>query len=128
MYRGEKMEKIFYKWPLEQGKKWTYSFKTDLPLTGTSTIPQTMTSNVSAEVKGWESIEVPTGKFKAIKIVYKTNWTTENPSSSGSSVGTSWYCPDVKTYVQYMFEAIGADGSPQTRNVTQLALYKTDNK
>jgi len=127
-YRGEKMDKIWYKWPLELGKKWNYVVKTDLAPVGTSTQPQVMTSNFAAEVKSFESIEVPAGKFKAIKIVYKGNWSTENPAASGTSVSTSWYSPEAKNFVQYTYEAFGADGVPQTRTIQQLVLLHTDDK
>jgi hypothetical protein len=128
MFRGERMEKVFYKWPLEPGKKWTYQYKNDLPPTGTATTPQTMTTNVNAEVVGWETIEVPAGKFKVLKIIYKANTITENPFSTAASTSMQWYSPDVKGEVQSSFEAIGADGMPQARTMRQLVQYKPDNK
>ena len=123
MYRGEKLERITYKWPLEPGKKWSYQIKEDLPLAANATTPQVITNNTDAEVKGWEVIEVPAGKFKALKLVYKNAWSTENPVSKGISISTSWYCPEIKTVVQSTYESFGADGSPQTRTKDQLIRY-----
>lgn len=123
MYRGERMEKTWYKWPLEAGKKWSYQVKEDLPPVANATQPQVMTTNIEAEVKGWEVVETPLGKYKAMKINYKTTWSTENPANKGNSVSSGWYCPDVKGLVQYTYESIGADGSPQSRTKQQLLRF-----
>jgi hypothetical protein len=123
MYRGEKLERIAYKWPLEPGKKWSYQIKEDLPLAANATVPQVVTTNTDVEVKGWESIEVPAGKFKVLKLQYKNSWSTENPASKGITLATTWYCPEIKTIVQSTFESFGADGSPQTRTRDQLVRY-----
>jgi hypothetical protein len=130
MYRGEKMEKLWYKWPLESGKKWTFQVKTELPPTTTSALPQTMTMNTSVEVKGWEAVQVPSGKIKAIKLEYKSSWFTDSPTSGagGNSIGYSWYSPEIKSDVQNSYESFGADGSPQKRTLTQLVLFKEDDK
>ena len=123
MYRGEKLERTSYKWPLETGKKWSYQVKEDLPLAANATTPQVFITNTDVEVKGWETVEVPAGKFKAIKLVYKTSWTTENPVSKGNSTNSTWYCPDVKTIVMSTYESFGIDGSPQTRTKEHLIRY-----
>ena len=123
MYRGEKQERTTYKWPLEPGKKWTYQIKEDLPLAANASTPQVITNTTEVEAKGWEPVEVPAGKFKALKLVYKNSWSTENPVSKGIGISTSWYCPDIKTVVQSTFESFEADGSPQTRTKSQLIRY-----
>ncbi|MES2070171.1 MAG: hypothetical protein V4488_07480 [Pseudomonadota bacterium] len=124
MYKGERQENPWYKWPLEAGKKWSFQIKQELPPTGSATIPQVMTQNIDAEVKGWETLELPAGKLKAIKIVYKSTWTAVNPASNGTSVSTTWYSPDVKRFVQYTSENFGPDGSPQARTLQQLVHYE----
>jgi hypothetical protein len=83
-----------------------------------------MTMTVNAEVTGWETVDIPAGSFKALKLIYKTNWSTDNPPLSGTSTGTAWYSPDAKLPVQVVYEVFGADGSPQTRTKTQLVQYQ----
>lgn len=123
MYHGDKMEKIWYKWPLEPGKKWESQVKVDYPASGNNTQVQVVTTTYKAEVMGWETVEVPAGKFKALKIVYKINWAIETPISNGSSTTMVWYSPETKCNVQNTFESFGADGSPQTRTRQQLVQY-----
>src|SRR5258706_6382134 len=66
MYRGEKQERVWYKWPLAPGEKWAFQMKEELPPTVSATQSRTMTSTWQAEVFGPEILEVPAGKFKTI--------------------------------------------------------------
>jgi hypothetical protein len=124
---GQKYERSYYKWPLEVGKRWTSQFKSDLPANGNASagaVPQFMTTTLECEVKEWETIIVPAGKFKALKIVAKGNWTIGSPAtSSGSYTAIRWYSPDAKAEVQYTYDAFGADGTPLTRTKQQLGSY-----
>ncbi|MDB5764797.1 MAG: hypothetical protein JWQ21_3792 [Herminiimonas sp.] len=126
MYRGEKQERTWYKWPLVQGKKWSHQIKEELPPIAGATQTRTITSTVNAEVIGWETLEVPAGKFKTMKIVYKTSWVMDSPSATGVGMSTSWYSPDAKINVQSVYESFGADGSPQVRTKTQLIHYQVN--
>ncbi|TDK63536.1 hypothetical protein [Sapientia aquatica] len=124
IFHGEKMTKLWYQWPLQPGKKWSFQFRAELAPSAPNAAPQIMTTNINAEVKGWETVEIASGKVKAIKIEYKSNWTTDSPASTGDTVNTVWYCPELKTQVKNVFETFAADGSPQARTVTALVLYQ----
>ena len=123
MFGSEKMEKLWYKWPLEVGKKWSSSYKQEYPASTSGGVPQIMTTVIDAEAKGWENVDVPAGKFKAFKIVYKATWTTTNPTSNGSYLMTKWYAPEVKGEVQVTSDGFAADGSPQSKSKQQLVSY-----
>jgi hypothetical protein len=128
IYRGERFERIWYKWPVEPGMSWAFQTKAEAAPIPPSTAARIMTTSVNAEVKNWETVEVPAGKYKALKIVYKSSWVAENPSGTGSSVSTSWYSPEIKGSVQDMTETFSAEGMPQARTVRQLVFYKPNDK
>lgn len=122
MVGGQKYDKIYYKWPLSVGQHWTSQFKSDLANAGSPS--QVMTTTLESEAKEWETITVPAGKFKTIKIVTKGSWTVGTPvSSSGTYTAVRWYSPDAKAEVQYTYDAFGADGTPLTRTKQQLSTY-----
>lgn len=123
VYHGEKQDRIWYNWPLRPGKKWSFLSKEEVPPTTAGGAPMVFSYTTDAEAVGWEALEVPAGKFKTMKIVYKTKWSAEGSSTSGTSVNTVWLSPDAKTVVQSVFESFGADGAPQTRTKTQMIHY-----
>jgi hypothetical protein len=57
----------------------------------------------SHKVLGWEEIEVEAGKFKALKVEYKRQWSSP---LSGLKDGKAWYwySPDVKCLVKLQYE------------------------
>lgn len=56
-------------------------------------------------VMGWEEIEVPAGKYKALKLEYKQG-TGEEKAGRTSKEGKAWYwySPDVKYMVKCLYE------------------------
>lgn len=126
MFRGEREEKIMYKWPLEPGKKWTFQIRQEVPVNNTEpdSESQVLTNQFEAEVKGWETIDTPAGKFKAIKTVYKNKWSLEHNPANGLVVITSWYSPQVKREVQSISETFTPEGMPEARTRQQLLSYQ----
>ncbi|WP_133166833.1 hypothetical protein [Solimicrobium silvestre] len=122
MFHGEKSIKVWYKWPLEIGKKWSLQSKSEIAPTAANAVAQTMVSTWNAEVVQWENVDMPSGKVKALKIVYKLAWTLDSPTGGGDGVYTVWYSPEQKNVVQSIYETFTADGSPQLRTITQLVL------
>lgn len=120
VFKGEKMEKTLYKWPLFPGKKWSFRYMDE---SGSGASARVTTYNTEAEVKDWETVDTPAGRIKAVKITYLTNW--NNSQVSGRSTYTTWYSPQVKGAVQSTFETFGADGTPGERTTTQLMRFGT---
>ncbi|MES2071725.1 MAG: hypothetical protein V4488_15325 [Pseudomonadota bacterium] len=126
MFCGERQEKLLYKWPLEPGKKWNFQIRQEMQANnnqsnGEATV---LTNNFEAEVKGWETVDTPAGKFKAIKTVYKNNWTLDHNAAAGLIVITSWYSPQVKREIQSISETFSPDGLPEARTRQQLVSYQ----
>jgi uncharacterized lipoprotein YddW (UPF0748 family) len=51
-------------------------------------------------VVGWETVEVPAGKFRALRVE-----ATHDGRRNGPQV-TAWYAPEVKRYVRLIAQAV----------------------
>lgn len=86
----------WFTWPLEPGRRWTYR--------GTL---QDSTASVRREdtflVLGAEVLEVPAGRFNAIKILHEGDKGDRNEY---------WYAPDVRSYIKWVWHR-GTSSSEQ---------------
>ncbi len=80
--------RLNYVWPLTVGKAWDQDFQYEL-LVDRQTIARNSTWTVAAE----ETVTVPAGTFRALKIT----WRNRNTSAS---LYDMWYAPDVKQWVK----------------------------
>lgn len=105
--------------PLEVGKTWKHSAKWKRT-SGTGTV----TTDIKAEVLGWEDVDVPAGKFKALKIEHYNNYvgTDGQNSWTGSSVETFWYIAEIKRFAKIEFVDRNRGGD---RTTTELIEYET---
>ena len=122
-FRDETYPVKTYNWPLEPGKKWSYITKREIAATVAGAQPTIVTDDNSAEVGKLEVIEVPAGKFKAIKIVIRDRVFTET-AVLGATITTNWYSPEVHKEVQSTYETFLNDGTPIIRTISQLIRYK----
>jgi hypothetical protein len=56
------------------------------------------------KVAGWEEIEVPAGKFLALKVTAEGSWRRLDRPSTGWARNTVWYVPQVKRWVKNLYE------------------------
>jgi len=56
------------------------------------------------KVAGWEEIEVPAGKFLALKVTAEGSWRRLDRQSTGWARNTTWYVPEVKRWVKNLYE------------------------
>lgn len=101
LYSMEKDRRIPYEgrnrrllnFPLEIGKSWKDKYDTYF---------ETFTA------LGWEEIEVPAGKYKALKLEYKQGKGEERAGqTSKEGKAWYWYSPDVKYMVKCQYERSG---------------------
>jgi len=137
-----------FTFPLKEGKSWdvTYSANNPNPMYST----ETWTAHYV--VVGWEDIEVPAGKFHALKVEAEGTWsgmTTGMSSSSNRSVGTAgngatstlsvaqpphqasgriyrayWYVPSAKRAVKSVIEEYSSKGVRGYRQTTEMETVK----
>ncbi len=55
-------------------------------------------------VIGWETVAVPAGTFRALRIESEGSFQRTDIAVSGSAKETAWYAPEVKRYVKWTFE------------------------
>jgi hypothetical protein len=112
---GKLQEFLWYKWPLVEGNTWeTMWFH---PTVGEA--PWT------AKVRGWETVTVPAGTFRAMRIELK-NSCYYNSVDAGvcSQTDVVWYSPLVKRHVR--LERRAYKGTYLGRNVEEeLVSYGT---
>ena len=93
-------KEVRFDFPLEVSKTWKYDYKTRRNDGNGFT-----TFRVDAKVEGWENVEVPAGKFKALKVTHTSAYSSETGGQtySGQVLKTYWYSPEVKQEVKYEY-------------------------
>jgi hypothetical protein len=100
------------RFPSRVGDKYAFKFES-LPWR-----VRTVTANVTgtATVVGWETVEVPAGKFRTMR--WDMEYVSRNVDGSGSfsqqgSQGSAWYAPEVRRWVKYQFVTPGRSFSEE---------------
>jgi len=134
--------------PLEVGKKWEVKYTEANP----NPLHTSETFQIEYRVIGWEDIEVPAGKFRALKIEADGNWSAEVASanklasqalntSSGSAIlmqnnrvtphavsgrlyKAFWYVPSLKNMVKSVEESYSSAGVRSDRASQELLSSK----
>jgi len=89
-----------FNFPLFEGKQWGEDKSSGLPLYNPDAPQIEFLYAETYQVTGWEDVEVPAGKFRAIKIKYMQR------NITGLSGGNAyfWYVPEVKYFVKYQID------------------------
>ncbi len=104
-------------YPLEVGKTWEYSATFPYARCGTSKI------DIKAEVVGWETVTVPAGTYRALRVKHAGYW--NNCLGSDKHRETYWYVPALKTHVRV--ETVwGTLGGSDGGNTYELKSAKLD--
>ena len=92
--------------PLTTGKRWVMEFSTG---SATNVRPERR----AATVEGWETVKVPAGEFKAIRVVHEgTRMLNARDGVFGSpTYEVLWYAPEVKSYVRREYRNKDAKGA-----------------
>jgi hypothetical protein len=104
----------YYDFPLYPGKTWRETTtETDIM---TGAVRQ---HTIVGRVEGWETISVPAGTFRGIKVVLQTE--LFDPGSGERIVGsdTSWYVPEVRRSVKSL-----TTGKAGRQRLIQLLSYE----
>jgi hypothetical protein len=141
-----------YAFPLTLGKTWDLEFTDDHP---NNKNHKSETRKLKYRVVDWEDIEVPAGKFKALKIEADGVWTGEiapkvvaNVTTQAGEQGTTaaaqttkvtaetvtgrlyqayWYVPEVKREVKSVEENYDTSGVRSARFTNELESFKVGN-
>lgn len=133
--------------PLAPGKSWTVDYTEANP----NRVHTREQFHYVYEVKDWEDITVPAGKFKAVKIEAEGDWSADVPARIDAAAGSHvdadsalamagtfkhgpqtftghvykaiWYVPEVGRWVKSVDEAFDANGERNERLTSTLESY-----
>jgi hypothetical protein len=131
--------------PLSEGRKWVLDYTEANP----NQLHTSETIHCKYVVTGWEDIQVPAGKFKALKIEAEGEWSAllaPRVAASAQAVSTAggtaaltqsqrvvprtisgrlyrayWYVPALKRYVKSVEETYNTKGIRSERTTEELA-------
>ena len=103
-----------FRFPLHVGDK--YEVKYELLFPRVNTVESSTTG--TATVVGWETVEVPAGKFRAIKLELDTIVQPSVGPRAWRRQGTFWYVPEVRRWVKFRVV------TPMLRISEELLGYK----
>ena len=107
------------KFPLQAGATYKVVYDMKRPQKGAFQAKHDRT----AKVVGWEEVEVPAGKFRALKIEIEGTFQRVDKSIAGTAKNVIWYVPEVKRWVKWAFE-IKASRGPLNGFALELVEYK----
>ena len=92
------------RFPLKEGKTWTFTYS----MPGSNQLKVTQT----ATVRGWEEVNVPAGRFSALRISHEGNYSATDGlfSWSGRISETYWYSPDARRVVKREYRDTSGEG------------------
>lgn len=95
------------RFPLAVGKSWDFSYTFNAKPGSVTEVKQTAT------VKGWETVKVPAGSFRALRVEHQGYYATfENGGTwSGRIRETFWYAPSARRIVIHEYQDTGALGT-----------------
>ena len=102
------------RFPLRIGDKYPLKFEV-LRLRPTTV---TMRVTGAATVVGWETVEVPAGKFRAMRVDLEADYQPIDGSSAFVQQATFWYVPEVRRWVKLQ------SVTPNRRLSEELLAYK----
>ena len=95
-------ERGMLRFPLRVGDSYTVVYETKAPRSGTGAAH--VKHERTAKVVGWEEVEVPAGKFRALKIEISGSFYRIDAGFSGTARDVIWYVPSVKRWVKQTYE------------------------
>ena len=109
-----------YEFPLEVGKTW----QRDVDLNSTKTPDKRVKARLEGKVVGWESVTVPAGTFRALKIVVSGWYRASNLDGSwgGRIEDVLWYAPEVRNAVRYEYRDT-VETAPYSAEIHELVRY-----
>jgi hypothetical protein len=117
-YEGR--NKRLFNFPLEIGKSWTDKFTIKSGTFGAKefTVIETFTP------LGWEDIQIQAGKFRAVKLEYKSEMVGKAADRSKEGKAWYWYSPDVKYMLKCQYDRTDYWDAIYDWELTSIKLIK----
>lgn len=88
----------YFQFPLNIGQKFTFKFDVLRPRSDVVLLQL----ETSTEVLDWEEVEVPAGKFRALKIETTQIGRRSDGKQAGDRTIRFWYAPEVRRWVKFV--------------------------
>ena len=98
-----------FRFPLRPGNTHEARYDVRFPQQGAYQVRHKRT----VRVLGWEEVQVPAGRFRALRVESDGTFQRVDRSLSGTAKEVVWYVPEVKRYVKRTFENHGVRGRNQ---------------
>ena len=108
------IEKAMLQFPFTPGQQYQAAWDIRRPRAGAFHVRHERT----VKVVGWEEVEVPAGKFRALKILAEGTYRRIDKPFSDKARNTYWYVPQVKRWVKTVY------WDPQLEVVEELYYYR----
>jgi hypothetical protein len=117
-YEGR--NKRLFNFPLEIGKSWTDKFTIKSGTFGAQefTVIETFTP------MGWEDIQIQAGKFRAVKLEYKSEMPGQAAGRPKEGKAWYWYSPDVKYMLKCQYDRTDYWDAIYDWELTSIKLIK----
>ena len=94
------IEQGLLQFPLSPGREYAAAWTMRRPRSGAFEVRHERT----VKIVGWEDIEVPAGKFRALKVQAQGAWRRIDRPSSAAAQNIYWYVPEVKRWVKSVYK------------------------
>jgi hypothetical protein len=110
-----------FEFPLVVGKTW----KRKVDFFNSQEPDKNLYATLEGKVVGWESVTVPAGTFRALKIVVTGWYRAQNNDYFwiGKIEDALWYAPEVRNAVRYEYKDTQGSGSRYNHDVHELVRY-----
>jgi hypothetical protein len=99
------VEKGVLQFPLSPGRQYAAAWEMRRPRAGAFHVRHERKVNVV----GWEDIEVPAGKFRALKVQADGHFRRLDKVTSDEARNTYWYVPQVKRWVKHVYQDVNLE-------------------
>ena len=106
-----------FAFPLVIGKTW----RDEVTISDSGTSGETR-ARLSGKVIGWESVTVPAGTFRALRIELRGTYSSDG-DGSGTIEDTLWYSPEVRNAVRAEYKDTVGSGSRYNHDIHELVRY-----
>jgi hypothetical protein len=98
-----------FRFPLRPGNTHEARYEVKFPQQGAYQVRHER----KVRVVGWEEVQVPAGRFRALRVESEGTFQRVDVSLAGRVKEVMWYVPEVKRYVKWTFENHGFRGRIQ---------------
>jgi hypothetical protein len=115
----------FFRFPLQVGS----SYQTEFELVLVAFPNGRVRHRHSVRVSGWEEVQVPAGKFRAVKVETQGTWQRLDNNLKGTSRIVLWYVPEMRSSVKFTLDnhvQIGSELRPGEQILDELLGYKLE--